>query len=42
MYHEYLDQLEYTDSLGLDAIGVNEHHQNGYGLMSSPDIIAAS
>ena len=33
VYHEYMDQLEYADSLGYDAIGVNEHHQNGYGLM---------
>ena len=41
VYHEYMDQLEYADSLGYDAIGVNEHHQNGYGLMPSPNIIAA-
>jgi alkanesulfonate monooxygenase SsuD/methylene tetrahydromethanopterin reductase-like flavin-dependent oxidoreductase (luciferase family) len=42
MYHEYMDQLEYADSLGFDGIGVNEHHQNGYGLMPSPNIIAAT
>ena len=42
VYHEYMDQLEYADSLGFDAIGVNEHHQNGYGIMPSPNIIAAS
>lgn len=42
VYHEYMDQLEYADSLGYDGIGVNEHHQNGYGLMPSPNIIAAS
>jgi alkanesulfonate monooxygenase SsuD/methylene tetrahydromethanopterin reductase-like flavin-dependent oxidoreductase (luciferase family) len=42
MYHEYLDQLEFADSLGFDGIGVNEHHQNGYGLMPSPNLIAAS
>ncbi len=41
VYHEYMDQLEYADSLGYDAIGVNEHHQNGYGLMPSPNLIAA-
>ncbi len=41
VYHEYMDQLEYADSLGYDGIGVNEHHQNGYGLMPSPNIIAA-
>ncbi|MBV9170080.1 MAG: LLM class flavin-dependent oxidoreductase, partial [Chloroflexi bacterium] len=42
IYHEYMDQLEYADSLGFDGIGVNEHHQNGYGLMPSPNIIAAT
>ena len=41
VYHEYMDQLEYADSLGFDGIGVNEHHQNAYGLMPSPNIIAA-
>ena len=41
VYHEYMDQLEFADSLGFDGIGVNEHHQNGYGLMPSPNIIAA-
>ncbi len=42
VYHEYMDQLEYADSLDFDGIGVNEHHQNGYGLMPSPNIIAAA
>jgi alkanesulfonate monooxygenase SsuD/methylene tetrahydromethanopterin reductase-like flavin-dependent oxidoreductase (luciferase family) len=42
VYHEYMDELEYADALGFDGIGVNEHHQNGYGLMPSPNIIAAS
>jgi alkanesulfonate monooxygenase SsuD/methylene tetrahydromethanopterin reductase-like flavin-dependent oxidoreductase (luciferase family) len=41
LYHTYMDQLEFADSLGYDGIGVNEHHQNGYGLMPSPNIIAA-
>jgi alkanesulfonate monooxygenase SsuD/methylene tetrahydromethanopterin reductase-like flavin-dependent oxidoreductase (luciferase family) len=41
VYHEYMDQLEYAESLGYDGIGCNEHHQNGYGLMPSPNIIAA-
>jgi alkanesulfonate monooxygenase SsuD/methylene tetrahydromethanopterin reductase-like flavin-dependent oxidoreductase (luciferase family) len=41
VYHEYMDQLEYAEELGFDAIGVNEHHQNGYGIMPSPNIIAA-
>lgn len=42
LYNEYIDQLEYADSVGFDAIGVNEHHQNGYGMMPSPNLIAAA
>ncbi len=41
IYNEYLDQLEYADQLGFDAICVNEHHQNAYGTMPSPNIVAA-
>ena len=42
VYNQYLDQLEMADDLGFDGIGVNEHHQNGYGIMPSPNIIAAA
>ncbi|MEC9344952.1 MAG: LLM class flavin-dependent oxidoreductase [Pseudomonadota bacterium] len=42
VYHRYLDQLEYAATLGFDGIGVNEHHANGYGLMPSPNIMAAT
>src|SRR5438105_14369388 len=41
LYAEYLDQLVAAERLGFDAVGVNEHHQNAYGLMPSPNIIAA-
>ena len=41
LYHRYMDLLEYADALGFDGIGCNEHHQNGYGLMPSPNLIAA-
>ncbi len=41
VYNTYMDQLEYAETLGFDGIGVNEHHQNGYGLMPSPNIMAA-
>ena len=41
VYNEYLDMLEEADTMGFDGIGVNEHHQNAYGLMPSPNIIAA-
>jgi alkanesulfonate monooxygenase SsuD/methylene tetrahydromethanopterin reductase-like flavin-dependent oxidoreductase (luciferase family) len=42
LYNTYMDLLEYAATLGFDGIGVNEHHQNGYGLMPSPNLIAAS
>ena len=41
-YHEYLDELEYAGEVGFDGICCNEHHQNGYGLMPSPNLIAAA
>src|SRR5262249_1362579 len=41
LYNEYLDMLEYADQVGFDAVGVNEHHQNGYGMMPSPNLMAA-
>jgi alkanesulfonate monooxygenase SsuD/methylene tetrahydromethanopterin reductase-like flavin-dependent oxidoreductase (luciferase family) len=42
LYHRYLDELEYADQLGFDGIAVNEHHQTAYGLMPSPNIMAAA
>ena len=42
VYHQYLDQLEFAESVGFDGIGVNEHHANAYGLMPSPNIMAAT
>jgi alkanesulfonate monooxygenase SsuD/methylene tetrahydromethanopterin reductase-like flavin-dependent oxidoreductase (luciferase family) len=40
-YRTYIDQLVYAEECGFDAICVNEHHNNGYGLMPSPNLIAA-
>jgi len=42
VYNDHLDCLEYAAQVGFDGIGVNEHHQNGYGIMPSPNLIAAS
>src|SRR5262249_27980222 len=42
LYHRYLDELEHADKLGFDGIAVNEHHQSAYGLMPSPNIMAAA
>lgn len=41
VYNTDMDLLQYADTLGFDGIGVNENHQNGYGIMPSPNIIAA-
>ena len=42
MYNEFMDELEFAADQGFDAICVNEHHSNGYGLMPSPNLIASS
>jgi alkanesulfonate monooxygenase SsuD/methylene tetrahydromethanopterin reductase-like flavin-dependent oxidoreductase (luciferase family) len=42
MYNDFMDELEYAAACGFDAICVNEHHSNGYGLMPSPNLIASS
>ena len=42
MYNEFMDELEHAAELGFHGVCVNEHHSNGYGLMPSPNLIAAS
>lgn len=42
LYNRYLDELEYADQLGFDGICVNEHHQNAYGLMPVPGVMAGA
>ena len=42
VYNDYLDELEYAADVGFDGICVNEHHSNAYGLMPSPNIMAAA
>ncbi|MDP6823160.1 MAG: LLM class flavin-dependent oxidoreductase [Dehalococcoidia bacterium] len=41
-YNQTLDELKYAAEVGYDGICVNEHHQNAYGLMPSPNIMAAA
>ena len=41
LYNQYLDQLEQAERLGWDGLCVNEHHQNCYGTMPSPNVMAA-
>ena len=42
MYNEYIDELEEAARAGFDSVCVNEHHQNAYGLMPSPNVIAGA
>jgi alkanesulfonate monooxygenase SsuD/methylene tetrahydromethanopterin reductase-like flavin-dependent oxidoreductase (luciferase family) len=42
MYNDFMDELEYAADCGFDAICVNEHHSNGYGMMPSPNLIASA
>lgn len=42
LYDRYLDELVYAEELGFDGVCVNEHHQNAYGLMPSPNLMAAA
>jgi alkanesulfonate monooxygenase SsuD/methylene tetrahydromethanopterin reductase-like flavin-dependent oxidoreductase (luciferase family) len=41
LYNEYIDTIIYAEELGYDGVCVNEHHQNAYGLMPSPNLIAS-
>jgi alkanesulfonate monooxygenase SsuD/methylene tetrahydromethanopterin reductase-like flavin-dependent oxidoreductase (luciferase family) len=41
-YAEHLDAWEEMDRLGFDGVGFNEHHCSPYGLMNSPNLMAAS
>jgi alkanesulfonate monooxygenase SsuD/methylene tetrahydromethanopterin reductase-like flavin-dependent oxidoreductase (luciferase family) len=41
-YNQYLDELEHAAECGFDAICVNEHHANAYGMMPSPNLMAAT
>jgi alkanesulfonate monooxygenase SsuD/methylene tetrahydromethanopterin reductase-like flavin-dependent oxidoreductase (luciferase family) len=42
LYNRWLDELEYGEALGFDGLAVNEHHQNAYGLMPSPLVMASA
>jgi alkanesulfonate monooxygenase SsuD/methylene tetrahydromethanopterin reductase-like flavin-dependent oxidoreductase (luciferase family) len=41
-YEEHLTAWEELDRLGYDGVGFNEHHTSPYGLMTSPNLMAAS
>src|SRR5918912_1209073 len=41
LYNRFIDELVFAAEAGFDGICVNEHHQNAYGLMPSPNLVAA-
>ena len=41
-YEEHLAAWEEMDRLGYDGVGFNEHHCSPYGLMNSPNLLAAA
>jgi alkanesulfonate monooxygenase SsuD/methylene tetrahydromethanopterin reductase-like flavin-dependent oxidoreductase (luciferase family) len=41
-YERHIDLLVYSEKLGFDGLGVNEHHQTAYGMMPAPNLIAAN
>jgi alkanesulfonate monooxygenase SsuD/methylene tetrahydromethanopterin reductase-like flavin-dependent oxidoreductase (luciferase family) len=41
-YEEHLQAWEELDRLGFDGVGFNEHHTSPYGLMNSPNLLAAA
>lgn len=42
MYNDFLDEMEFAAECGFDGICVNEHHANAYGMMPSPNLMAAT
>ncbi len=42
VYAEHLEQMALYEEYGFDAIGINEHHAKPYGLMPSPNLVAAA
>ena len=41
-YNWTLDELIYAAKAGMDGICVNEHHQNAYGFMPSPNLMGSA
>ena len=41
-YAQHLDAWALMEELGFEGIGFNEHHTSPYGLMTSPNIMAAA
>lgn len=41
-YEQHLEAWQELDRLGYDGVGFNEHHTSPYGLMNSPNLMAAA
>ena len=41
-YEEHLEAWALMDAIGFDGVGFNEHHTSLYGLMTSPNMMAAA
>lgn len=41
LYNRFLDELVMSEDLGFDGVCVNEHHQNAYGTMPSPNLMGS-
>lgn len=41
-YEEMLDQIEYAEELGFDAVWLAEHHSTAYGSIPSPQVALAA
>src|SRR6185437_14376135 len=41
-YREHLECWQELERYGFDGVAVNEHHTSPYGLMNSPNLLAAS
>ncbi|MBM3218410.1 MAG: LLM class flavin-dependent oxidoreductase [Candidatus Rokubacteria bacterium] len=42
VYAEHLEQMALYEEYGFEAICINEHHAKPYGLMPSPNLVAAA
>src|SRR5207302_482698 len=40
-YNWTLDELQYAAKVGFDGVCTNEHHQNAYGFMPSPNLMGS-
>ena len=41
-YREHLEAWALMEELGFDGVGFNEHHTSPYGMMTSPNLMAAA